>query len=521
MGMNKKRSNSIRIPENYYKQVPSILTKYSQEVHILSEINFSSVETMLKSLYSDTPRGRPHKDPVLILKSLILMIFRGKTSITAWAEKLREDDKLSAIAGWEPGKSPSVGTFYNFLYKLADGPYKKSCEHIHKQSEQNSRMYLRNLKKEKEKPEEEQNKKDTVTEKLTSFLLAQSKAPRPDDLLKRLEDIFMELAIKPSAEKGLLKDLNLDIAGDGSVIESGANPKGKPVCNCFKKGIKNCSHPRLYSDATARWGWDSYREKYIFGDRFYEHSYPGKHNLPLHISIGPASENDMTLCLKDYDRMEKMLREHKLYINIKGIGYDAGHDAMGIYKYFQNKKISVAIPLNPRTSCPYKQHYNFSSSGAPICKGGLAMRHQSYNKKRMRHIYNCPVKRPTHRDGKYFFVAHEKECPLGCLCSPDTKLGPVVHVSSKDNPRLFPSIPRASERYKELLRLRSGTERSNSYKKTAYHFDRAQIKSREQRLIRLYFIAIVQHWKAIYKEETKGLKKKQIIANAIKKLNLT
>lgn len=350
-----------------------------------------------------------------------------------------------------------------------------------------------------------------------------TKAFRTCGTRKRLEDIFMELAIKPSVEKGLLGDLNIDIAGDGSVLESGANSNGKPTCDCFKKGIKHCSHPRLYSDAKANWGWDSYREKYIFGDRFYEHSYPGNHNLPLHISIGPASENDMTLSLKDYDRMEKMFREHNVKINIKAVGYDAGHDAMGIYKYFQKKEVPVAIPLNPRTSNPYKEHYNFSPSGAPICKGGLAMRHQSYNKKRMRHIYNCPVKRPTHRDGKYFFITHENEYPLGlgCLCSPDTKLGPVLHISSKDNPRLFPSIPRASERYKELLRKRSGTERSNSYKKTAYHFDRAEIKLREQRLTRLYFIAIVQHWRAIYKEDTKGMKRKEIVARALEKLNLT
>jgi len=37
-------------------------------------------------------------------------------------------------------------------------------------------MYLRNLKK-KEKPEEDQKKKDSVTERLTSSLLANSHSP--------------------------------------------------------------------------------------------------------------------------------------------------------------------------------------------------------------------------------------------------------------------------------------------------------------------------------------------------------
>jgi hypothetical protein len=207
----------------------------------------------------------------------------------------------------------------------------------------------------------------------------------------------------------------------------------------------------------------------------------------------------------------KALREHNIPFHIPAAILDAGHDAMGNYFYFKQMNILPLIPLNNRgAKDSYKNDVKLSQRGIPLCKANKEMRHISYNKKKMCHIFGCPVKRGTHRNGSYIYIPHTDECPLGSLCSPNTKHGPVLSISAKDNIRLFPELPRSSQKFITLFKLRSGCERANSSKKVAYEIERAKLKSRARRLIRLYIIAIVEHRKAIYKEETKGLKQEQI-----------
>jgi hypothetical protein len=390
-------------------------------------------------------------------------------------------------------------------------------------SELDKKRHRRNLKEEKKKPEEDFQKNDTVTERLAGKLVSQEKEQRQDDLQKRLEDIFMFLAIIPSARAGLLGNLfNLDVAGDGSCIPSGGNPYGKPTCNCFKNGIKKCGCDRLYSDPDADWGWDSYHEKYYFGDKLYQFCFAsGGHNLPLHVICGPASESDYTLSLKSFDRMMKTFIEHNFNVKITGVALDKGHDAIGIYNYFLQKSIPTAIPLNNRGKAnPYKEEMRMSPNGKPLCKGGLEMRYHGYDKKKMRHCYNCPVKRPTRTNGNYHFVSHVEECPHKALCNPESTMGPIVYISSKDNPRLYPQITRDSDRYKELYNDRGVTERSNSFKKIVYPLDKAKCKSRAHRLIRLFLISIIEHRKVLTRTQTEGFDKKMIFNKAMEKLNI-
>ena len=44
----------------------------------------------LQTLYSPNPRGRPHYDPVCMLRALILMILLGFKSYTLWSKELTE-----------------------------------------------------------------------------------------------------------------------------------------------------------------------------------------------------------------------------------------------------------------------------------------------------------------------------------------------------------------------------------------------------------------------------------------------
>ena len=57
---------------------------------------------------------------------------------------------MAVLCGFEPDEAPGVGTCYNFMDRLVDGPYRKRKENEVKRSEFNARKHARNFKSEKE-----------------------------------------------------------------------------------------------------------------------------------------------------------------------------------------------------------------------------------------------------------------------------------------------------------------------------------------------------------------------------------
>jgi hypothetical protein len=175
---------------------------------------------------------------------------------------MKATPRIATVAGFEPNKVPACGTFYLFIDRLENGKYQKPCEHIIRPSEHRKGKHLRNLATEKERRQKDAKADaavyDSVTKKLKDELQANQDQPRPNDITKRLEDILINCAVIPSAEKGLIGDtLNITLSGDGSALPTGASPNGKPSCKCHENGIYNCQHDRYYSDPTATWGYDS------------------------------------------------------------------------------------------------------------------------------------------------------------------------------------------------------------------------------------------------------------------------
>jgi hypothetical protein len=494
-----------------------ISPEWTQAALALMNLNLEPARDILESLYSDNPRGRPPYDPVCMLRSLLLMTLLKFTSIPKWVKKMRSHPRLAVIAGFannsrEHVDTPSVGAYYQFIDRLEDGEYQKPCQHYVKPSKLRKTKLLRNLKGEKEQRREDKKRDlaeyDSVTQKLKAELKSKEDQPRPDDLLKRLEDIFIQCAVIPSAERGLLGDTDaLKVSGDGSALVTSASPNGKRVCKCREEGIYDCDCPRYYPDATADWGYDSYRDCYYFGHNLYQHVVSTNgHDLPLHVSITRASETDFTASMKDNDRLMKALRKNGLDWRIANGIYDAGHDAMGIYEYLMDHHIETVIALNPRSGthpAPTGSAEKVNEEGVPICPGGLLMRRHGYSNVKNRIYYNCPVKRPN---GKREWIAYTQNCPLGVLCNPETKMGPVVYVKRADDPRLYPSVPRSSPRYKKLMNLRSGCERSNSQKKEVYGLGKRPCRSDTHFLVRLYLVSIIEHAKAWLAEDKKTLK---------------
>lgn len=515
-----------RIPHSTYQQrVAEKLThwlrhrrralppEWLEATRLLLRINLDPVAADLDKLYSPSPRGRPPYDPVCLLRALLLMLILRYQRIDRFARDLRRHPRLAHIAGFEPGKTPSTGTLYNFIDRLEDGPFEPDCAHRVRPSQLRKRRHPRQLNQEKAERDAQRKQllaqSDSITEALKTQLLQATDQPRPHDLLKRLEDLLFKAAVLPSIWRGLLGDLNhLILAGDGSALPSGASPGGRPTCHCRSNGIDRCDHPRRYSDPTANWGWDCYREVYYFGHTYYQHlvSTSG-HDLPLHVVIGPASETDFTLSLKSLDRLLKTCREHDLSLGIDAVAYDAGHDARGIYDYLLEKTIAPVIALNPRSGSPPQPTGTASrlnDDGVPLCLAGLPMRRHGTTPNH-RILFHCPVKRPTHCDGHHAWNAHPDECPLKVLCQPDTKMGPVVYIHADSDPRFYPPIARHTARFQQIMNLRSGCERSNSVKKIAHHLGDRPCRSATHFLVRLYLVSILEHAKAWLAEDQKQL----------------
>jgi hypothetical protein len=94
------------------------LRSFSRSLIKVWFLNLDPAVPLLSKCFSSM--GRPVLyDPVCILRSLVLMLDLGYHSITKWVSVLRSDDILAVLSGFEPHKTPGVGTFYDFFDRLS------------------------------------------------------------------------------------------------------------------------------------------------------------------------------------------------------------------------------------------------------------------------------------------------------------------------------------------------------------------------------------------------------------------
>jgi hypothetical protein len=438
-------------------------------------------------------------------------------------KQTRTQPLLAVFAGFEPNDTPGVGTYYDFIKRLNDGPYQKPCEHRVKPSTFLSRPHLRNLQNEKAR--EKTDAHPSQSELLANELLASADEPRPNELAKILEDLIIVLGIKPSIQCGLLGDLDqLIVSGDGSILQSAASSNGRPTCSCRSEGSRRCEHDRLYTSPTAKWCYDAHRDCYLFGDRYYHLvvSHNG-HDLPLLTLMPGGDESDFTLSLKAFDAFLKAARENGLDMHVAVFCGDGHHDSYAHYRYFQQKGVTPVIPLSEKSKKAFPHLLDhrcikLDTDGTPLCPAGVRMRHHQYQQRRKLHVYTCPAKRHTHRGGRSLYVMHIDECPNGNDCSPESPLGPLVYIKSETDPRLYPPIPRGSKRFKEIMKLRSSTERCN-YLNDTYKLDRT-CRNAAYGLIRLVLANIAEHAVVRYLEEARKTSKNELLRQTLEKIGV-
>jgi hypothetical protein len=501
--------------------------EHKKELLIMASLILDPAIKILQRVYSPVHR-RPARDPVCMLRFLLLMTLFKVASITQWIKQVRSVPFLAILAGFAPDDVPGIGTCYDFLRRIIDGPYQKPCPHIVRRSTLTCGSHKRNIKSEKEArkqaQKDDQNPQQSQSEKLVQELLPQADQPRADDFRKILEDLLIQIGVIPSIEQGLITGLDhLVVSGDGSILESGASAHGKPTCSCRSQGIYDCQHDRIYSSPTATWCYDAYRDCFLFGDRYYHLiAHQNGHDFPLHTGMFGGGESDYTLSLKDFDRNLKASRENGLKMHIDMFCGDGHHDSNAHYEYFAAKQVIPIIPLAQKSKKPIPHlpetqadssadthldspvslnTVSLDTDGTPLCPAGMRMRHHSYNKRRKTHVYACPVKRGTRRDGKFIYVTHLEECPRKQDCAPESCFSPLIYIKSETDPRLYPPILRESKRFKELMKQRTSTERCN-YLNDTYHLDKS-CRNADYGLIRLNLVNIVEHAVIRYLETVK------------------
>jgi len=433
-----------------------------------------------------------------MLRSCLAMLLCGETSFDDWVKLMRDEPFYALISGFEPNDVPGVGTFYDFQDRLLQRPRQprthQQCSHYQRQQQDQAAA---NRNKNDLQPHQ------NIINRLADRILARSHSRPPlaatlagwADVSalpaweQTLQAIFFSCFVARSIELKLIDLDQLNVAGDGTKLPSWAKPAGKKLCDCDNRGKsaqEHCRCQRAYRDPLARWGWDSYRECWVYGHSVYElTAYSFKHTcqLPLLVSLADCSRHDSVQALVSLYRAQELFG---LSVNV--VSLDAAHDALGLYRLATHRwQTALVIPLNERNKG--KLHYAGPlrlEEGVPICQADKPMTHWGFCPDRLRIKWRCPL------------AAAKKtpdltSCPFfdnGCSGS---AYGRVIYTYPQHNFRLHTLIPRDSDLWQAHRDARSCAERSVKRKKYDFQLLTTKTAGRDRWFFRLMLAAMAQH----------------------------
>jgi len=142
---------------------------------------------------------------------------------------------------------------------------------------------------------------------------------------------------------------------------------------------------------------------------------------------------------------------------------DAKYDIIANYQYIRGAGSIPIIDYNPRNEKLSKQDLaerGYDQNGWPFAPCGLLCRPNGFDKKHQRLTFCCfkqclklRTKAMNELQGRY---------DISKCSHIENKTGFAKHMYVKEHPRLVNEIPRGSKRYKEIKKIRSASERSNS-----------------------------------------------------------
>ena len=429
------------------KKIRSMLWK-------LAKLETDSISSVLLSLYSQN-FGRPAIDPLIFIRSFLLMLKLKVWSIDEWCQKLNTDPVLQYVIGtWSP---PSTASHYDFINRIMhDNPNL----HTYFPAKKNSKSVRIKIKRN----EKWENYDDEDTKSLAVKYINGADCDH-DRVSYSLEKIFSLLAVNQSVKLGLINNDNLILSGDGSCVHIHSSPLGHKVNSVQDE---TCNY--RYTAPDADFGWDSDLEKWYLGYTLYNISCYNpvyKTDIPVYLSLGYASTHDALTTITSTARMLDMNPDLKPQY----MCFDSAMDSTNIYKYLRHKNIIPIIDWNPRhagSKNPYAKFENMDSDGVPLCANGSRMIRDGYDNSKMATKYRCPV-----------MMGKISSCPLFGKCT-SSSYGRVVKVYDKTDFKLFGPVPYKSNKWKSIYKNRTCTERINNRILNDYGLHKMFIRNRSK-----------------------------------------
>ena len=469
---------------NYYPNAANSLPSSTWQIlEKFWNLDLSQVDELMKDRYSVF--GPEPRLPSDMLRAILVSVEFKITSYTKLASDLKENYLHAIISGFYVGDTPGVGTFYDFHRRLWLS------------SDKNLTNALHPPKIKPQKPNGKEEKAAPIEKRTVDDLFQQFERNPPTDMAPclKLWEIFNTFFLQNSAKLGLISLQSLALAGDGTPVYTSAKERKTRICNCLEHGIRNCKCNRFYHQPDCDIGWDSHHRRYYFGyDLYMLTASDSENDLPVFPFLSPASRHDSHGFLYNWFSMKKMLLE----VNVTKLLLDSAHDAMPYYNYCKKNNIVPFIELNWKCGKPpvYKNDISINNDGIPLCPMGFPMKQAAIEPRKGRIKYRCP--KITTKDG----IPH---CTCIKPCS-DAKYGRNVHLILKDNPRLFNSPPRGSEKWRLEYNARTSAERCNKREKIDYKLEDGRYRSSMMWYCRLFAIMMCQHLDAWTLPKTSRLK---------------
>lgn len=454
--------------QKHYKNLHQLPKSIRKTIHLAFSADLSHVDRIMREHYSKFgPAPRPAS---CMLRSLILSILQGTSSITKWVDLMRSNSLYAIISGFSPDDVPGVGTFYDFISRL--------WKSDHKNFSPNIRMKTPKVKKPKHKGDKaDPVEKTTAEERLNTYLNSPINADQPFSILFKIFEQFLFI----SHRQGLIDLNNLNLAGDGTPVVTSARFRNRNLLESeFNDSYKGGE--RYFSQPDCDVGWDSSRYCYYVGYDLYLLT-DIKKDLPIFPLLGPGSRHDSIACIDTWFSM----KSHMPYAKVNSILLDSAHDAMCYYKYFEQQHITPYIDLNRRASKPeLRDGFYLDDNHQLICPSGKKMWRDGTDYKRMRTKYVCPMQ-----------VKLSKMTVSTCESQPtDSLRGCVMYLTHKENPRYFTVPARNSQQWKTMYNKRTSSERCNKRIKIDFKLEDGKHRSSQMWYFRLYCIMMCQHLNA-------------------------
>jgi hypothetical protein len=458
-----------------FKSNPKPIQNFSVTILKMWQLNLDPMRFIVTPLFA--PIGRPSHQQPEIMRLLVLMNDQRERDIEKWLKTVAATPLFCALVGLDAQELPGASTLRDFISRLWMGEASNS------------------MKPPAPRPKEKFGK-EKQPPKRPGIIAELCRKAKNGDIFggvpeRILQEIFTEIALKPSALLGLLgNSQNLKVSADGACVESHANPRGHKTCDC--EG--HCACDRRFADPDAMWGWDSYHERYFYGYSMYalsNHNASLKLDLPLYIRFTDARQFDGVSLIEAFAHARSI---YQGFLRFEALLADSAHDNYATYDLLRHFKVRPFIDLNTRNKeTPKPQNLQLSKNGKPVCPDGHEMVNWGFDRNKFRTKFRAPC-----------VVGNVADCPYSGVCCP-TPYGKITYLRHADDLRFHPPIPRNSDEWKAIYNERTAAERVNNRILTDHRLEQPKRRGKKILAFFAFTSAINVHLDAMAKHGSSGL----------------